>query len=90
MSETKLYSKVLIKVPSEFIHTMKDGSLLITNKTRKSYTRKPKEETTTIINNESVDIVQEPTKPKRKSKFSKGSPDAIEFMNKLRALRKKK
>ena len=74
MSNTLVYSKVLIKVPSDYISTQKDGSLLI-----KCPSRKYKSNITTSESTES--------KPKRKAKFEKGSEAAIAFMKMIREKR---
>ena len=70
----KVYSKVLIRVPSDYISTQKDGSLLI-----KCPGRKYKSNITTSESTES--------KPKRKGKFEKGSDEAIAFMKMIREKR---
>ena len=70
----KVYSKVLIRVPSDYISTQKDGSLLI-----KCPSRKYKSNITTSESTES--------KPKRKAKFEKGSEAAKEFMKMIREKR---
>jgi len=77
MSNTLVYSKVLIRVPSDYISTQKDGSLLI-----KCPSRKYKSSITTSESTESIE-----SKPKRKAKFEKGSDAAKEFMKMIREKR---
>ena len=89
----KLYSKVIIKVPSDYITTQKDGSLLIKcPTTKKTYTKKSKIVEIPIINE--TTIIEEPTttqiKQKKKGKFEKGSQAAIDFMKMMREKRKPK
>ena len=88
----KLYSKVIIKVPSDYITTQRDGSLLIKSPTtKKTYTKKSKIVEIPIINETTI---EEPTttqiKPKKKGKFEKGSDAAIAFMKMMREKRKLK
>ena len=92
MSE-KLYAKVIIKVPSDYITTQKDGSLLIRapNTSKRTYTKKSKIVEIPIINETTI---EEPTtpqiKPKKKGKFEKGSEAAKAFMTMMREKRKPK
>ena len=87
-----IYSKVLIKVPSDYINTMKNGTLLIKpprgetiktiSTTRKSYTRKPK------TNNNNENILTPTETPSEKPKLIKGSDAMREHTAKMRSMRK--
>ena len=87
----KLYSKVSIRVPSDYITTQRDGSLLIKcPSSKRSYTKKiiiiidiP------IVSETKIETTTEP-KLKKKGKFEKGSEAAKAFMAMMREKRKMK
>ena len=86
MSTTvSVYSKVLIKVPSNYINSMKNGTLLIRPPTnRKPYTKKIKK---TVISDE---IFLPQTETIEKPKLTKGSDAMREHMARMRSMRGKK
>ena len=88
----RLYSKVLIRVPSDYITTQRDGSLLIKCPTpKRSLSKKNKEMVDLPILSETKVITTPPTQIKSASrKFTKSSVQAIEHMAKMRAMRNKK
>ena len=87
----KLYSKVLIRVPSDYITTQRDGSLLIKcPSSKRSYTKKSKEIIDIpIVSETKIETTTEP-KLKKKGKFEKGSEAAKMFMAMMREKRKSK
>ena len=87
----KLYSKVLIRVPSDYITTRRDGSLLIKCPSfKRSYTKKSKEIIDIpIVSETKIETTIEP-KLKKKGKFEKGSDAAKMFMAMMREKRKSK
>jgi hypothetical protein len=91
------FNSINIKVPNEYINVSKKGDIIIRpprqpkppQERKKRAKRIPVEK---IEELQEIDIVQPPeTKPKRtrKPSFAKGSPEAIEFMAKLRSMKKK-
>ena len=87
----RLYSKVLIRVPSDYITTQRDGSLLIRapNASKRTYTKKNDIVDIPSMNETKIEPTTEP-KLKKKGKFEKGSEAAKAFMAMMREKRKMK
>ena len=86
----KLYSKVLIRVPSDYITTIRDGSLLIKcPSSKRSYTKKSKEMVELPIVSE-TEVITTPKTPRASGRFTKGSDAAKMFMSQMRSMRKSK
>ena len=84
----KLYSKVLIRVPSDYITTQRDGSLLIKcPSSKRSYTKKNNMVELPMVSETKIETTTEP-KLKKKGKFEKGSEAAKMFMAMMREKRK--
>ena len=71
MSE-KLYAKVIIKIPSDYITTQKDGSLLIKcPTTKKTYTKKSKIVEIPMMNETTIEEPTTQIKPKKRVNLKK-------------------